>query len=78
MMPREAPLGRMPSQVFVTPDARRPDKISDTERAFLDAVAGASGGKPVRLSAAAAGALLSEASDLGFAGDGDWLDRTAA
>ena len=46
-----------------------------SERACLDAVAGASGGKPVRLSAAAAGALLAPSNELGFGGDGEWLER---
>ena len=61
--------------LLVTPDVRAPEKIMASERAFLDAVADMADGKPARLSAAAAQALLAPPEDLGFGGEGEWLER---
>ena len=61
--------------VVMTPDCREPEKITTSEAAFLAALKAESSGKPTRLSAAAAEALLGEPADLGFrdGDDADWL-----
>ena len=60
--------------MVMTPDIREPEKIVRSEAAFLDAIADGTD-KTVRVSAAAAAALMSEPVDIGFreSDDAEWL-----